>query len=184
MFSFFKNRKNNLNEEEVEWSVCQLLTISENIFEIKNMKITLNELLKTSKDSVFLFNFTVDLNNLGYEDSGDASETCTFLLNIQSGEVLYVDQQIADGNMNVFLNADQWYVSGQGFTIGYDTNEDDEMDDLNEGLTFEEYEQFKDYFLTSGNFNLICQAVCDLSREEDLNSITDIEILDSFRDNF
>jgi hypothetical protein len=93
------------------------------------MKITLNELLNTSKEPVFLFNFTVDLNNLGYEDSGDAAESCTFLLNIQSGEVLYVDQQIADGNMNVFLNADQWYVSGQGFTVGYDMNEDDEMDD-------------------------------------------------------
>lgn len=148
------------------------------------MKITLNELLNTSKDPVFLFNFTVDLNNLGYEDSGDAAESCTFLLNIQSGEVIYVDQQIADGNMNVLLNADQWYVSGQGFTVGYDMNEDDEMDDLNDGLTIDEYEMFKDYFLTRGNFNFICQAVCDLSRQEELNSISEMEILDSFRDNF
>lgn len=148
------------------------------------MKITLNELLNTSKEPVFLFNFTVDLNNLGYEDSGDAAESCTFLLNIQSGEVIYVDQQIADGNMNVLLNADQWYVSGQGFTVGYDMNEDDEMDDLNDGLTIDEYEMFKDYFLTRGNFNFICQAVCDLSRRDDLNSITEMEILDTFRDNF
>jgi hypothetical protein len=148
------------------------------------MKITLNELLNTSKEPVFLFNFTVDLNNLGYEDSGDAAESCTFLLNIQSGEVIYVDQQIADGNMNVLLNADQWYVSGQGFTVGYDMNEDDEMDDLNDGLTIDEYEMFKDYFLTRGNFNFICQAVCDLSRQDDLNSITEMEILDTFRDNF
>lgn len=148
------------------------------------MKITLNELLNTSKEPVFLFNFTVDLNNLGYEDSGDAAESCTFLLNIQSGVVIYVDQQIADGNMNVLLNADQWYVSGQGFTVGYDMNEDDEMDDLNDGLTIDEYEMFKDYFLTRGNFNFICQAVCDLSRQEELNSISEMEILDSFRDNF
>lgn len=166
-------------------SVCQLLTTGKDIFEIKKiMKIKLNELLKSIKDPVFLFNFTVDLNNLGYEDTGDCDETCTFLLNIQTGEVVYVDQQIADGNMNVYFNSEQWYISGQGFTLGFDMNEDDEMDELNEGLTNDEYETYKNYFLTSGNFNFICQAVCDLARQIDLNSITDMEILDSFRDNF
>ena len=117
--------------------------------------------------SIVLFQFQIDLAQLN-DESNDMSEFPYFFIDLKSGEIVGVSDEIATGAAYQYSSSANWLIEGDNWWIGYNESEDEtylQISDL--GIQDEIFSLFD----SNGreNFNSIVAAVCDFARNEDLH---------------
>ena len=117
--------------------------------------------------SVAIFQFPIDLARLN-DESNDMSEFPAFIVDLKTGDVLGVSQEIATGDAYLYENSSSWIVEGKNWWIGYNESEDQDyyqFSDDQTGLSL------KALLEDQKGFQSIVSAVCDLARSEDLHDL-------------
>ena len=118
--------------------------------------------------SVAVFQFKIDLEKLA-DESNDMSEFPSFFIDLSTGEILGVSDEIATGDAYMYDNVN-WLIEGNGWWIGYSESLDEKYAQLpNKDLEI----QLLDLFETNkqGQFEHIVNLVCDFARENDLKKL-------------
>jgi hypothetical protein len=115
--------------------------------------------------SVACFQFPVDMQALS-DESFEVSEFPCFFLDLRTGEVLGVSQEISCGKAIRYENSESWLVEGNGWWIGFSESEGaDFIEASNEDLKL-----FLESELTA-SFKSIVEDVLELSRKNDLSEL-------------
>ena len=117
--------------------------------------------------SIVLFQFQIDLAQLN-DESNDMSEFPYFFLDLKSGEIVGVSDEIATGAAYQYSSSANWLIEGNNWWIGYSESMDETYIQIpDSGIQ----EEIFSLFDSNGreNFNLIVATVCDFARKEDLH---------------
>jgi|LauGreSuBDMM15SN_2_FD.fasta_scaffold33708_2 hypothetical protein len=117
--------------------------------------------------SIVLVQFQIDLAKLN-DESYDMSEFPCFYLDLKTGEILGVSDEIATGDAYQYSSSPYWLIEGNNWWIGYNESEDETYLQISDsGIQDEIFSLFD----SNGreNFNAIVAAVCDFARNEDLH---------------
>jgi len=116
---------------------------------------------------IAIFQFSIDLARLN-DESNDMSEFPVFIINLKSGELLGVSQEIATGDAYLYENSASWIVEGQGWWIGYNESEGQDYQQFSDSTIFE---SVKNLLEVNNGFKDIVNSVCDLARNKDLHDL-------------
>ncbi len=117
--------------------------------------------------SIVLFQFQIDLAQLNDESNG-MSEFPYFFLDLKSGEIVGVSDEIATGDAYQYSSSANWLIEGDNWWIGYSESMDETYLQIPDADIQDEI--FSLFDLNGReNFNSIVAAVCDFARKEDLN---------------
>lgn len=113
---------------------------------------------------IAIFQFPVDLSRLK-DESNSMSEFPCFMINLNSGELIGVSEEIATGDAYIYEISSSWIVEGKDWWLGYNESTD------------ESYSQFQgqevgnsinELLNSKSGFVEIVNLVCDLARNKDL----------------
>ena len=118
--------------------------------------------------SIVAFQFKIDLEKLA-DESNDMSEFPSFFIDLLTGEILGVSDEIATGNAYMYDNIN-WLIEGNGWWIGYNESTDETYSQLpNKELETKLLDLFESN--KQGFFEQIITSVCDYAREHDLTNL-------------
>lgn len=115
--------------------------------------------------SVACFQFPVDMQALS-DESFEVSEFPCFFLDLRTGEVLGVSQEISCGKALRYENSESWLVEGNGWWIGFSESEGADFIEAPN----EEIKVFLESQITS-TFKAVVENVLELSRDTDLTKL-------------
>lgn len=122
--------------------------------------------------SVAVLQFQTDLERLS-DDSGDLSEFPSFFIDLKTGELLMIGDEIAGGNAYQYENSTNWLIEGKGWWIGYSESEMDYLVNLPDMSV---KDKLLDIFEPEkqNNFNDIVSKVCDMARGNKLKALNNV----------
>ncbi len=129
-------------------------------------KVDLNFKWDFNLSSIVALQFQIDLASFDYDD--EMSEFPVVFLDLKSGEILQISDEVASGKAKLYPNAKNWLVEGKGWWIGYNGSDMEYVAQLPNPTLKKE---LIDLFEKEENFNKIINEVFSLAKGGGLNSL-------------